>query len=244
MKNILMTAFAVALAAGTANAEGYNFNGIPVNIQYWAGTGSNEVVVVVDFAPGQTYAFGYRWDGTASGWNALAAIDNAGALDVTATTYSWGHMVTNIAYPGATQTTGDDWGYWLGTGGSAWAEAMTGPDGRVLTDGSWDARCWSPIDWETWAHTRAPTTPFLAFGDADADGSVDDNDLGTLLSAWGTGTTWAAGDFNADSAVDDNDLGTLLGNWTGSAAAAPEPVSLVLLAIGGMGVLARRNRLN
>ncbi len=78
-------------------------------------------------------------------------------------------------------------------------------------------------------------------GDANFDGLVNDNDLGALLSAWGTGNTWGQGDFNADGAVDDNDLGTLLSAWTGSAAAAPEPLTIGMLMIGGALALRRRN---
>ncbi len=47
--------------------------------------------------------------------------------------------------------------------------------------------------------------------DFNEDGTVDGDDLGTLLGFWGTDECSA--DFNADGVVDGDDLGTLLGQW-------------------------------
>jgi len=85
-------------------------------------------------------------------------------------------------------------------------------------------------------------------GDANTNGFVDDDDLAILLANWeqdaGTITTWALGDFTADTNVDDDDLAVLLANWTGppppGGAAAPEPATLSLLALGGLAVMRRR----
>ncbi|MBU3684637.1 MAG: hypothetical protein FGM39_11625 [Phycisphaerales bacterium] len=56
----------------------------------------------------------------------------------------------------------------------------------------------------------------LAFGpspaDLNSDGSVDGNDLGILLAAWGPCSGCAA-DLNADGVVDGIDLGRLLADW-------------------------------
>ena len=96
-------------------------------------------------------------------------------------------------------------------------------------------------------------------GDADADGDVDDDDLSLTLANWGTGTAWAQGDFKDDDTVNDDDLSMLLANWDGlpgssaaasanlmaagssawQGAAIPEPATLGLLALGGMGMLCR-----
>jgi hypothetical protein len=46
--------------------------------------------------------------------------------------------------------------------------------------------------------------------DLTGDGLVDGADLGTLLSAWGPGTT---GDLTGDGLIDGADLGTLLSVW-------------------------------
>jgi hypothetical protein len=48
-------------------------------------------------------------------------------------------------------------------------------------------------------------------GDLNGDGRVDGADLGMLLSAWGTGATWA--DIDGNGAVDGADLGRLLALW-------------------------------
>jgi len=53
----------------------------------------------------------------------------------------------------------------------------------------------------------------LSVADFNRDGTVDGNDLGTLLGQWGTCSGCAA-DFNGDAVVDGNDLGVLLGEWS------------------------------
>ena len=74
-------------------------------------------------------------------------------------------------------------------------------------------------------------------GDANRDGSVDDNDLSLLLANWtgvgGKGKDWGQGDFDGNGAVTDSDLSLLLANWTATVP-VPEPTTLSLLAIGAM----------
>jgi len=59
---------------------------------------------------------------------------------------------------------------------------------------------------------KGPSAPVLP-ADLNGDGSVDGNDLGTLLGFWGPCSCCTA-DFNSDGVVDGNDLGALLGQWS------------------------------
>jgi uncharacterized membrane protein len=50
-------------------------------------------------------------------------------------------------------------------------------------------------------------------GDLNADRSVNGDDLGQLLGAWGPVPSGTSADLNGDGAVNGNDLGALLGRW-------------------------------
>jgi hypothetical protein len=82
-------------------------------------------------------------------------------------------------------------------------------------------------------------------GDANRDGTVDDEDASILGANWmkATGATWQDGDFNYDGAVNDKDAAILAANWSpgGGGGEVPEPSTLaMLLGAAVMAWLGRR----
>ena len=95
---------------------------------------------------------------------------------------------------------------------------------------------------QTHAFLLTPALP----GDANLDGGVDINDLTIVLANYDeAGMTWTTGDFNYDGKVDINDLtivlshyGQSLGSSAAGLSAVPEPLSLILLGMGAVGLAA------
>jgi hypothetical protein len=149
----LILVFAIAVSA-----YAYNFNDILV--EYWAGNGSNESVVVIDFGI-ESFTFGYRWDGTKYGKDLMDTIAAAGPLDYNDSagflnTISYGSYsnIGQVGWPA------DWWSYFISTDGENWVDAGEGFATRVLTDGSWDG--WAHQTTGDWPAIHLPTTPFLS----------------------------------------------------------------------------------
>jgi len=126
-----------------------------LNVEYTVGSGSNISYVVVDFGgspasnpgPGDTYAYGFRWENSATTADALLALTGVpGGLEVGVTDFggSLGLGLDRLAYLGDDDTPvfGDDerfWNFYQGSLGDAvvtWGLAQVGISGGVLTDGS------------------------------------------------------------------------------------------------------------
>jgi beta-glucanase (GH16 family) len=91
--------------------------------------------------------------------------------------------------------------------------------------------------------------PFTAIdGDLNGDGFVGIADLNIVLGVWNTNVApgeLLAGDPSGDGFVGIADLNVVLGNWNAGtppndATNIPEPVSLVLMSLGGVALLRRR----
>lgn len=90
------------------------------------------------------------------------------------------------------------------------------------------------------------------YGDSNLDGAVGGADFSILAFNYGAAGGWAVGDYNGDAQVGGADFSILAFNYgwaqtpIGPAplagAAAPEPATMAILAIGGLAVIRRRRR--
>jgi len=153
----------LALVGQVSGAELYDLNGTQVLVDYWAGAGAQETVLVVDWNETngpyltESHAFGFRWDGTAFLSDALSAIAAAGALDYT--TLFGGEFVEHVQYFDASidadQHTSAGWGgwWWLGEtadGGATWTLNGDGLTTEELHSGSIEGL---NLDEDNWTST-------------------------------------------------------------------------------------------
>ncbi len=154
----LIFAFAIASGAGAATYSG--------SIEYSAGTGSNLASIVIDFDFDNSFLFTYKWDGSATAWDALSAIDLAGVLDVASTDFGgeFGVFVSDFDYPGGSEYNygagaNTAWAYYIGDNEN-WSLSGGGVSFRNLSDGDWDSWVWTNYspDWMT-AYREPGGTP-------------------------------------------------------------------------------------
>jgi len=142
-----------------AGARGEIYTG---GIEYATGAGGNEATIAIDFDFDSSFLFSFQWDGAATGWDALAAIDAAGALDVFATDFGeWGMFVDDFDYEGGTEYDYGEgvffagWAYYNSTDNEIWSLDPAGVSFRDLSDGDWDSWVWTNYD-ESWLAIRSP----------------------------------------------------------------------------------------
>jgi hypothetical protein len=140
-----------AILAGSAAANG--------TVEYSAGQGSNSAVLSLDFDGVSIFNFDYMWDGSATTWDALAAIDAAGALNVTAEDWgSMGMLINTISYPGGNTYNYPTYACWMlaeSADGQNWAWDMEGASFNFLHNGDRNTWVWTDFD-EYWAPIRLP----------------------------------------------------------------------------------------
>jgi hypothetical protein len=147
MRSLFLTVVMVCTAA--VNVSGKTYMKQP---EYVAGSGVNSAYITLDFDHDNAFVFEYHWDGQASSWDALRALQ-AGAMDIEYQQYSWGVWITDFIYPGSVKFDyGSDntgWVYYLSDDGSNWFGSGAGVTDRALSNGCWDSWVWSnyPSDW-------------------------------------------------------------------------------------------------
>jgi len=168
-KSFGIAAACLALLVAATTGHGYTID--DVIIEYWAGSGDDEAVLVVDFGSSANYAFGYRWNGSAVSWDMLDAIDAAGSLEKTATNYGTvtapGWLVDTISYDGHTMGVGNYFAnFFISDDGENWTVPNYGVSSRSLSDGVFDGFGEAYSEWYGLGHpdnvyepADPPTTP-------------------------------------------------------------------------------------
>ena len=195
------------------------------NIVNWTGTGANQAALVVDFHDGtskQSFVWGYRWDGAATGLNMLTAISSLTTMGLTVDNPSY---VTLISHAESGITHSQDayaypfnygWSYWI-AGGSADIYSNDSPYGVIGTlDPAPNGGTAFPSGWT--ASPSGNSTRYLA------NGSWDAYSFGTF----DTSNNWAPE----------------VPPGATSYAAIPEPSALPLILLGIGTLLYARKRLH
>ncbi|MBM4112878.1 MAG: hypothetical protein FJ253_05805 [Phycisphaerae bacterium] len=102
---------------------------------------------------------------------------------------------------------------WVNATETNFGWVVTGNETTPGTAKRFESHDTSAIPWKpTMTVVFTPPPPCVA-ADLNCNGTVDGDDLGTLLGQWGACAGCDA-DFNGDGVVDGDDLGALLGAWS------------------------------
>lgn len=134
-----------------------------VDIEYWAGdSGSNESAVVISFGQDDNYAFGFKWDGSKTSYDALLAIDTAGSFEMVSH-YDSGYQsyfIDSMSYAGITKNS-YELSFFTSDDGLTWASSPVGVSDNTLANGDFDG--WATGAWvqgeSGWYFDGTVTTP-------------------------------------------------------------------------------------
>ena len=184
MNKFGLVVFCVALMGIASAGSGYTFD--QVVVEEWAysslGASDNAGMCVIDFGPGNNYAFGYKWNNgdtftregsvfadtfgytvNADMAEVMMLTLNAGAALTVGYHYhdTLGFFLDSLSYDGYTMGTvgwPTDWlSYWNSADGEGWIVAPAGVSIRQLNDGEWDG--WGNEVNDNWPPSKSPTTP-------------------------------------------------------------------------------------
>jgi hypothetical protein len=175
LSSIVFLMFAMA---GTASAALFD----DIDLKYSAGMGANQAILVIDFNENSamdSFAFGFSWDGMATGEDMLLAVDAAGGLDVTSGGTGAAFFVQDISFDGnerGASSTGEFWALYTAQGSDPnfpadWAEAAVGAGALELSN----------LSWHGWSIPFGPAPDFAAPPPPDVPLSASVPEPGTLL---------------------------------------------------------------
>lgn len=209
----LAIAVAVAVTTSTQTAPAVSLD----DIQLWAGSGNNRAALVIDWNSGsnpESFVWGYRWDGTASGLDMIQAVVAADPrLHAHFSDFSFGRSLLGIGYDlnndGAFAVdpalSFDSSGLAIGSGSANANDARTATHPADLYREGWNSGFWAYY--------------LKSDGSEDWSSALTGSADRTLLDGAWDGYSFAAA-FNS-SAPD-----------TPAVAAIPEPAPLSLLLAG------------
>ncbi|MCY2928432.1 MAG: hypothetical protein NTV86_02875 [Planctomycetota bacterium] len=227
---------AVLLAAATG-ASAFSLG----DVQVWTGTGVNQAMLVIDWNgnPSQSIAWGFRWNGTATGMDMLKALAGSGLIRnaYTGATVGTLHGADPRLYARLSTWVGANTsvfglGYDVNNNASGFVSGTEGAateTGYANESADFYAEGWINPRWGYSVYVPGP-------GDANQDDEVGPEDFGMLKDNFGldNNATWAMGDFNHDNEVGPEDFGILKDNfgldYTGSWIAAPIGPSVRILS--------------